>query len=231
MIDLVTVASILDVVNIASIHKLILKKEENGVLVGGFDNDRTICVHHLYHSNFITHSVGIHRVPYALGLLNLFDLTQATAHVHTRGDDIGSVDIKQGNKKVSMRFGESAKILYPPDPTSGSIVNSVALNRDTVHTISNAASALNPEIITLKGVGAEIQVYMSEPDTNNNFVDTIGNNKDGTGWDYSWRAASFLKMIKQASKDTEEVVLGINEKGLAILTVSDIAFTLIPQSV
>lgn len=226
--DLKRFFDIANTVNNAGIKTVVFDCKEDGVLVRGADDKTTAAVFSFINGNFIQNTMGVHRLQTMIDRLKLFDLEKATGEVELRGDVARSLTIRQGRKRASISFADPNKMVAPKSIINDELSNRIVMDAEKVAEINSAISALQPELLTLRGDGENIILELLEKDTNDVFSDVVGQNNAGS-WERHWSVVPFRRLVTQAIKTAETVEIGIGTKGLMALSVNDVEFVLFPQ--
>ena len=228
---------ILQTVQNAGINEVILEKIDGGIKIRGVDSLETMLVYSECAGDIIPSSFGIHRVPTLLSRMKLFDFSKAKAKIAERTISVDGVDetfvselsITMGHRKVSFTGARPSTIKAPSGLSETELVNKISLStNEDVPMMVDAMSAFgSPTLITIAGTEDDIFFKISD-EVSDGFVDVIGTNSGGE-WSYNYRRDNFQRLIKQASKNSEVVDIGITKRGLMYIIVNDITFVMIPQ--
>lgn len=222
------IKEVLTTINSIGIDEVVFEKDDN-VVVRGMDKDNTVVVISQVDNDLVEKSMGVNRIPTFISRLNLFNLDESKITVDFREDSIRSVNVSEKRKKVGINLPTPGQLKAPHFNHKIDIKCRIKLTKEEIETISNAVTAISPEFITMKGDGSDIVLELK--DANNDvYNDVIGENGSGD-WINNWSVKSFVRLLKQSKKNTEEVILGVDAHGLLYFPADGMDFILLPQIV
>ena len=221
---------VIETVNSVGITEVRIQNESDGTIVSGIDKENTVVVSSKIERGVVEENVGIHRVPAFIQRLKLFDLDNTKVSSTIKSEFIRSINVSEGRKKSTIVFADPNRIRAPwvEQPANGNI--EVSLQKQNVDYVIQAISSMDVNYVTFKGESDALIMELKEKDTSDSFETTIGEN-DGTFWQESFASKTFVKLLKLASKDAEEVSISISSEGTCKFVVDDIDFLLIRQTV
>jgi len=224
------VFKILSAINNAGIKQVILEKKENSVLIRCADESKSVIVFSEMEGSFIDETIGVHRISTLFDRMKLFDCEKAKVTTTAfEGGATKAITIKEGRKRVSFTCAKPDTIEAPSGMVNDEIVNTIVINKERVDEILKAILALNPEYVSLEGDGDDILIKLFDG-VSDNFTDIIGTNTSGS-WSNHWKKEHLVKLLRQATKSNDEVMLGIGKHGILYIEVDEITFMLRPQAV
>lgn len=219
---------ILNAANIAGMDKIVIKRGSSGNTVHGISPDQKIILFSPVEGATVTdQDVGIHKVGALLTRLKLVNFEHAKVEVAANEKCAHSITIKEGRKKVDFTFADPAVVKHPQAIAQDMVRSKVILSKESANEFLTALSAMNPKNVILEGRGDDILVSLFDG-TTDYFENKVGDNTAGD-WKKQWNATSVSRLVKYATKDSENVEMGISDHGFLYITVSGLCFMVVPE--
>lgn len=219
------------IVNAADINQLVFFNDNGKVTISGADDSHTAIVYNELDTNdlLVDKTIAIQSVPVLMKRLELFDFDKAVATETCTDEFVKSIEIKESRKKISYTFTNPKKLSHIPNTvTLDEKLNSLVINKSMFDELTKASQALGtPKLFNLKGDGNSIYIELSDGNADG-YENIIGENTSGN-WMYSWSTSKFLKLVRYAMREQEEVTVVIGDRGLMRIEINGITIFLISQ--
>ena len=232
MLNIERLYSVIETVNVVGIKEVIIKKDDDGVMIFGADStdesiQPSVVLISPTDSDIISKTMGISRVPVMLNRMQLFDLSKTKLTQEETDNYVQSVTLKESRKKVSFTFANPKTINVPSGTIDDNVNNSITLSKDYITNLIKATQAMSSELISVSGINNEITIELFDGGTDT-FTDVVSDTCVGE-WNYHWRTDSVMKLLRQAIKNDDSVELGISDLGILYVEVNDLLFMVMPQ--
>jgi hypothetical protein len=227
----------------AGIEKIIIDKDANGnAVIRGIDEKQTVAlISKTNVPDLDGKTVAITRPSQLAARLNLMK-TQGDVAIEAidgRSDaEIGRLELSAGRTKTQFRSAAIDTVKGVPKNIADSIVWSIQLPTKQIPLITQGASAMQSEAISIASRDAK-NVTFECMDTNKDVFTTdtdtaptwIGDgDATSTSFCQKYPAKTLLPLIKEASAGIDHVVLSLGANGILSLQVNGFDFFVIPSS-